>query len=90
MKRRISMLLAVLMLILILKKQEPEFSRVDDLLLAWTKKNRPELVKTVESTDWAKLKRECTVVDGKAVTKDGEIVEGVAVTEREDKFIVEE
>ena len=74
---------------LVLKKQEPEYERANEVLLAWVKENRPDCVKVTEAPDWAKLKKDLTVNGVTAVTKDGEIVPGVTVFEREDKFVVE-
>jgi len=74
---------------LILKKQGPKFDRKDDELLPWLKANRPELVKVEESPNWAELKKTVTVVGDSVVTKDGEVVPGVKVTEQEDEFKVE-
>lgn len=74
---------------LILKHQAPEYERKDDELLPWLKENRPDLVKVTESANWAELKKTVKVVGDSVVTKDGEVVPGVKVTEREDKFEVE-
>ena len=74
---------------LMLKKQEPTYERNNAELLPWLKKNRPELVKVEESPNWAELKKTITVVGESATTKDGEVIPGVKVTEREDKFEVE-
>ena len=75
---------------LVLKKQEPKYETEDEKLVPWLKANRPELVKIKESSDWANLKKELAVSpDGTAmVTEDGEIVPGITVTQREDKFSV--
>ena len=74
---------------LILKHREPEYERIPEVLVEWAKKNRPDCVKVVESTDWAKLKKDLTVSGKVMVTEDGEIVPGIAVVEREDEFVVE-
>ena len=74
---------------LVLKKQEPTYERNNAELLPWLKANRPELVKVEESPNWAELKKTITVVGESATTKDGEVIPGVKVTEREDKFEVE-
>lgn len=75
---------------LVLKHQEPKYDTKDEELVPWLKANRPELVKIKESSDWANLKKELKVSpDGTAmVTEDGEIVPGITVTQREDKFTV--
>ena len=75
---------------LILKKQAPEFKRDEKTVLDWLKQNGgTDYVKTVESLDWANLKKDTTVVGSTIVNNDGEIIPGVEVIEREDKFVVE-
>ena len=74
---------------LVLKHQAPEYERKDDELLPWLKKNRPDLVKVTESANWAELKKTVKINGENVVTADGEVVPGVKVTEREDKFEVE-
>lgn len=76
---------------LVLKHQEPKYDTNDEELVPWLKKNKmPELVKVKESADWANLKKQLKVSpDGTAmVTEHGEVVPGVTVTQREDKFTV--
>ena len=75
---------------MVLKHQAPSFDQNDEKLVPWLKANRPELVKVKESSNWAELKKELTISsDGTSVvTADGEIVPGVTVTQREDKFTV--
>lgn len=75
---------------MVLKHQEPKYDTKDEELVPWLKANRPELVKIKESSDWANLKKELKVSpDGTAmVTEYGEIVPGITVTPREDKFTV--
>lgn len=72
-----------------LKKQNPVYDRNNDELLPWLKANKPELVKVEESPNWAELKKTVKIVGENIVTKDGEIIPGVKVTEQEDKFEVE-
>ena len=75
---------------LILKKQAPEFKRDEKAVIDWLKQNDgSQYVKTVESLDWANLKKDTTVVGNTIVNNDGEIIPGVEVIEREDKFVVE-
>ena len=74
---------------MVLKHQAPEFERKDEDLLPWLKANRPDLVKVTESPNWAELKKTIKVNGENVVTDDGEIVPGVKVTEREDRFEVE-
>ena len=74
----------------VLKKQAPEFIRDDEKVIAWLKDNNGgEYVKTKETLDWAALKKSTTVMGENIVNEDGEIIPGVEVVEREDKFTVE-
>jgi hypothetical protein len=72
-----------------LKKQNPEYIRDEEKLLEWVKENKISYVKTKESVDWAELKKELNFVDDKALTEDGEIVDGVTVSERPSVFEIE-
>lgn len=79
---------------LVQKKQQPEYKTDDAELLQWLKENFMFdfiKTKTVESADWAGLKKIVTVTpDGAHVaTDDGEIIPGVTVTLRPDVFKVE-
>ena len=79
---------------LVQKKQQPEYKTDDVELLQWLKDNFMYdfiKTKTVESADWAALKKLVTITpDGAHVaTDDGEIVPGVTVTQRPDVFKVE-
>ena len=76
---------------LVLKHQEPKYTTKDEELVPWLKKNgKAGLIRVKEEADWANLKKELKVSpDGAAmVTEDGEVVPGVTVTQREDKFSV--
>ena len=72
-----------------LKKQNPEYIRDEEKLLIWAKVNKPEHVKVKESVNWAELKKELKFVDDKALTEDGEIVDGVIASERPSVFDIE-
>lgn len=74
---------------LMIKHQAPEFEKDEAAVIAWAKQNGGQYVKTKESLDWDKLKKTISVVGENAVTKDGEVIPGVKVLEREDKFVVE-
>ena len=85
---------------LVVKKQAPEYERDDELILSWLKANDEErFVKVKESVDWSELKKKIDVLqltaDGERVaeqvvfTETGEVVPGITVTERPDKFVVE-
>ena len=75
---------------LVMKTQNPEYKRDDATVIAWAKANGFEqYVKTKEVLDWAGLKAVTEAFNGQLVTEDGEIVPGVEVVERPEKFIVE-
>lgn len=72
------------------KKQQTEYKRDDKTIIDWLKSNADgQFVKTTESLDWAGLKAATGVFEGQIVTGDGEIVPGIEVIERPDKFVVE-
>lgn len=83
---------------LMFKKQEPEYKRDEDTVIAWLKESGNEqFVKVKEELDWSALKAACGTVNGQliageTVNEDGEIVQvvvpGVEVVEREPKFVV--
>lgn len=74
---------------LVLKKQGPEFTRDDAVLVPWARENAPECVKTKLSIDWAEFKKTLTVVGDQVADGAGEIVPGITVTERPEVFKVE-
>ena len=74
---------------LVMKVQNPEYTRDDNAVIAWARTNAPQFIKTKEELDWAALKDATAVFEGHIVTEDGEIVPGVDVTNRENKFVVE-
>ncbi len=39
--------------------------------------------------DWAELKKVINIQDGKVITADGEIVEGITAVKKPDSFIIE-
>jgi hypothetical protein len=75
---------------LILKQQQPEFLRNDDILLQWLKDTgRTDHVKVKESPDWAGLKKKLSIQDDKAYDPEtGEVVPGVSVQQRPPVFNV--
>lgn len=70
------------------RKAQPKFDFDNDKLLPWAKENAPEQVETKESVKWGELKKTLAFEQGKAITKDGEIVPGVMVAEQPDSFYV--
>lgn len=69
-----------------LKKQQPEFQRNDSELLGYAKENG--FLKVAESVDWSLIKSQCTVFGDKLIDPQGQLVPGVTVVERDDKFTV--
>ena len=49
---------------------------------AFVKDNMPEYIETKETVKWGELKKTLTAADGRFVTADGEIVDGVTYTEK--------
>lgn len=75
---------------LVLKKQAPEFDRDDKTVIEWLEQHDGgEYVKTEKKLDWSALKKATAVMGETVVTEDGEIIPGITVIEREDKFTVE-
>ena len=75
-----------------LKKQAPQFEHDDELILDWLHENSqmPETyIDFKETLKWADLKKVLLVDGSRMVTQDGEIIPGITVTERPDKFVVE-
>jgi hypothetical protein len=71
------------------KYQQPLFKKNEKQLIGWLKwKNLKEYIKTSESTDWAKLKKQIQIEGNKAFFN-GDIVDGLEVEERPPKFEVE-
>lgn len=70
----------------------PEFIKDETVLIEWVKGNnefKNEFIKTKESVDWANLKKKITIQGDKVVTEDGEIVDGITVEMKADRFEVE-
>ena len=80
---------------LVIKRQGPEYERDDEQLLPWLHQNNLEgFIRVKESVDWAGLKKTLTDLQvvgnsGQLITQDGEVIPGITVTERPDKFVVE-
>ena len=75
---------------LILKTQNPEYTRDDKKIISWLNENAGgKFVKVKEELDWAGLKAKTAALDGKLWSEDGEEIPGVEVIEREAKFVVE-
>lgn len=64
-----------------------DYKRDDQQVIAWCMANgRGSMVKVKEELDWAELKKTLTVQDDMAVTEDGEIIPGIVVEHKPDRF----
>lgn len=76
---------------LVLKQQQPKYDQNDEELVPWLKKNGlTDMIRVKEESNWAELKKQLKIApDGVSmVTRDGEVVPGVTVTQRGEKFTV--
>ena len=71
-----------------LKKQQPQFVKEEKLLMEYAKAAGKVNEKTTVSIDWAAIKKESQLVDGKLIDPNGEVVPGVKVVEQDDKATV--
>lgn len=71
-----------------LKKQQPQFVKEEKLLMEYAKASGKVNEKTTVSIDWAAIKKESRLVDGKLIDPNGEVVPGVKVVEQDDKATV--
>lgn len=71
-----------------LKKQQPQFVKEEKLLMEYAKAAGKVNEKTTLSIDWASIKKESQLVDGKLIDPNGEVVPGVKVVEQDDKATV--
>ena len=75
---------------LVRKQQQPRFDIDDDITVKWLEDNHlDDLVKIKKTADWSSIKKRFTVNGYAVISEDGEIVPGIAVTQREDIFKVE-
>lgn len=75
---------------LVLKTQNPEYKLDDKTVIEWLNGNgMPQYVKTKLELDWDALKKATAVFEGHIVTEDGEIIPGIEVVNRDEKFTVE-
>lgn len=73
-----------------LKYQQPEFKRDEEKLINWLKENQlQQFVKTKETPNWVELKKNIKISGNKAVSEDGQIIEGVEVIEKSPVFEIE-
>lgn len=76
-----------------LRKQEPEFEKDDNKLVAWLEENgKRKFVRVKKQTDWTEFKKQLVDVmeDGTCVTQDGELIptEVIKAIPRPDKLYV--
>lgn len=71
--------------------EKEDFEKEDEELLKWLKNNNyTDFIKVKESIDWAKLKGNIEVNNGKAVLKDtGELIDSIKVIKKPAEFKVE-
>ncbi len=66
-----------------IRKQQPEYTRDDASVIAWLKGNdMTEYVEIVEKLRWGELKKTLRQLGDRMVSPDGEIIDGITVTER--------
>ena len=71
------------------RKGSVSYDRDDAKLLTFVKENASDYIVTTEKVNWAEYKKTLTPVgDGKLITADGEIVEGVTYSQGDDVFTV--
>lgn len=68
-----------------LSKQQPEFQKDDSMLMEYARTSGN--IKIKESIDWEGIKKKCQVQGSYLIDENGEIVQGVKVIERPDKFV---
>lgn len=73
---------------LVYKYGGTEWVKDDDAMLAWAKKDMPELVKVKESVDWAALKKTISVTDnGEVITETtGEVLDFIHPEKKPDSM----
>jgi len=72
------------------RKRQPKWNYNDDKLLEFAESNLEEAVKIKKKVDKRKLKKKAEVVGNKAVLEDtGEVIDGIKVVERPEKFKID-
>ncbi|MED2978241.1 host-nuclease inhibitor Gam family protein [Bacillus swezeyi] len=70
-----------------LVKQQPEYQRNENDLLKYAESKG--FVRVKKDVDWAAIKNKAKVFGDNLIDADGELIPGVTVVDREDKFTVE-
>jgi len=70
--------------------QQPEIHRDDAQIMAWVVSEglQEEYIKTKEELRWSEFKKACTIVGELLIAPSGEVVPGVSVAARGDRFKV--
>jgi hypothetical protein len=73
-----------------LKYQQAEFKRDEQKLTNWLKENNlNEFIKVEEKPNWVELKKKIKVSGDKAVSEDGQVIDGIEVIEKPPIFEIE-
>lgn len=73
-----------------LKYQQSEFKRDEGKLISWLKENElTDFIKIEEKPNWAELKKRIQVSGDKAVSEDGQIIDGIEVIEKPPVFEID-
>ena len=75
---------------LIRKRQNEDYTRDDKKVVEWLQANgMTEYVNVKYELNWNKLKKDTATSGASRVTADGEVIPGIEVTARPDKFVIE-
>lgn len=75
---------------LVIKQQEPEYTRDDEAIIKWLEANKGEkYVKIKKELDWSRLKSTLTIMGETVADENGQIIPGITATERYPIFKVE-
>lgn len=73
-----------------LKYQQPRFERDEEKLINWLKENQfQNFIKIKETPNWIELKKNIKISGSKAVSEDGQIIEGIKIIEKSPVFEIE-
>ncbi len=72
-----------------IRKQQPKWKYDDNKLLESVKKTLPEVIKIKEEVDKIELKKRVKLVNNTPINPDtGEVIEGIVIEERPEKFSI--
>ena len=71
-----------------IRAQQPEFVRDDKKIIEWADKEMPAVITREPKLDWGTLKDSLKIVENMAMTSQGEVIPGITVVPRGDKFSV--